>query len=202
MIIAGAGGHGKEVFTVLCRLGTSASQILFYDQDPNRKTITKLISDLSELKLELEKDPRFVIGVGSPEIREHLYHLFKGLGGQLFPISSGENFSMDQSLKADLMPFAFLGPETQIGKAVLINTRAHVHHECEVGDFTEIGPGAMLLGAAKVGKKCKIGAGAVLLPGVELGDHVVVGAGAVVTKSYGDGAKIIGVPARNQSFER
>ncbi|MDF2159425.1 acetyltransferase [Algoriphagus sp. CAU 1675] len=196
MIIAGAGGHGKEVFAVALRLGIPAAQILFYDQDPSKISKAKLISDLSELKPELKKDPRFVIGVGNPEYREHLYKLFMGLGGQLFPISSGENYSFHQDLMADLMPLAFLGPDTKIGKAVLINTRAQVHHECEVGDFTEIGPGAMLLGGAKVGKKCRIGAGAVLLPGVELGDEVIVGAGAVVTKSFGDSVKIMGIPAR------
>ena len=94
------------------------------------------------------------------------------------------------------MPFSFIRPETKIGIGVLINTRAHVHHECRVGDFSDIGPGAMLLGNSQAGKRCRIGAGAVLLPGIKLGDDVVVGAGAVVTKDWSNNSKIVGVPAR------
>jgi acetyltransferase-like isoleucine patch superfamily enzyme len=93
------------------------------------------------------------------------------------------------------MAFSFVGPQTQLGKGVLVNSRANVHHESVIGEYSEIGPGALILGRVKIGKKCRIGAGAVVLPGVEIGDQVVVGAGAVVTKNVPDNQILVGIPA-------
>jgi hypothetical protein len=47
-----------------------------------------------------------------------------------------------------------------------------------------------------IGEYCWIGANAIILPGVKIGNRCVVGAGAVVTKSFGDGVTLVGVPAR------
>jgi acetyltransferase-like isoleucine patch superfamily enzyme len=48
----------------------------------------------------------------------------------------------------------------------------------------------------RIGKRCWLGKNAVILPGVQLGDECVVGAGAVVTRSFGPGTILAGVPAR------
>jgi acetyltransferase-like isoleucine patch superfamily enzyme len=47
-----------------------------------------------------------------------------------------------------------------------------------------------------IGQNVWLGAGAVVLPGVTLGDDVIAGAGAVVTKSFPQGAKVVGMPAK------
>ena len=36
----------------------------------------------------------------------------------------------------DFRDLVYLGPKTQIGKGVLVNTRAHVHHHSSFEDFT------------------------------------------------------------------
>lgn len=200
MIIAGAGGHGLEVRHVLIQQGISASGIYFFDENPfnlQRKEIYGSgIFEIADLQKHFSQDPRFILGVGNPIYREKLFHLLNSQGGSAYGIGSVSITELRNSTTVfDAMPYSFIGPETKIGLGVLINTRAHVHHECEVGDFSEIGPGAMLLGAAKIGNKCRIGAGAVILPGVELGDEVIVGAGAVVTKSFSKACTLIGIPA-------
>ncbi|UZD23030.1 acetyltransferase [Algoriphagus halophytocola] len=201
MVIAGAGGHGKEVKHVLLSQGFPSGELVFFDEDPEQSNSLFeddfLIVSVDELKVQLKKDPRFVLGVGNPVFREKLFHLLTSLGGSAFGINcvSKEN-SMTTNQNFDAMPFSFIGPLTTVGRGALINTRAHVHHEAVVGEFSEVGPGAMLLGGAKIGKKCRIGAGAVILPGIELGDEVIVGAGAVVTKRVARSSRIFGVPAR------
>lgn len=201
MVIAGAGGHGHELKYCLIQEGIANSEIIFFDEDPSNKNLEEhptLICGDEQLKEAFQKDPRFMLGVGNPIHREKLYHLLTNLGGIYTGIHGSSSLKEDiHQFQFDVFPFSFLGPKTRIGTGVLINTRASVHHESTVGEFSEIGPGAMLLGASKIGKKCRIGAGAVILPGVELGDEVIVGAGAVVTKSFfGKGMVIKGIPAK------
>jgi len=200
MIIAGAGGHGLEVAQALKDLGFDSNEIFFYDQNNSKSFDPEILKSIvfreDELKDLVRNDPRFVIGVGNPIHRQKMFNILSSLGGNLVGVSAiTSNIPNNSDHTFDAMAFSFIGPKTKIGLGVLVNTRAHVHHDCEIGDFSEIGPGAMLLGASKIGKKCRIGAGAVILPGVELGDEIIVGAGAVVTKSFSNACTLIGIPA-------
>ena len=202
MIIAGAGGHGLEVFSLLISKGYSDDSIYFFDEDVSKKDSftygDKVITDEEVLIQLIQKDPQFCLGVGNPIHRKHLSEKLHQHGGNHFPILGSSSINQSSFAQAsDFMELVFCGPESRLGNGVLVNTRAHVHHECEIGEYTEIGPGAILLGGVKVGKMCRIGAGAVLLPGIEIGDEVVVGAGAVVTKDFLEkGVVIKGIPAK------
>lgn len=201
MVIAGAGGHGLEVLEILLKNGFSKNGILFFDQNPKKSNQIirgiRVVSDFGEVKHHFSISNFFCLGVGNPAFRESLFSLLDQAGGTFIPLLADSSFlSNSASGQFDAMPFSFVGPETKIGRGVLINTRANVHHECQVGDFSDIGPGAMLLGNSQAGKRCRIGAGAVLLPGIKIGDDVIVGAGAVVTKNFDSGSKIAGIPAK------
>lgn len=202
MVIAGAGGHGLEVFVVLLDQGLSPEEIYFFDEDITKRNeypySHKVISSEFEVRSVFKNSPLFHLGVGNPFFREKLDEMLTKWGGVLSPIFHKSAFKSNL-LKGhcfDQMPFSFVGPGVQIGRGVLINSRANVHHESIIGEYSDIGPGAMLLGASKVGRNCRIGAGAIILPGVELGDEVIVGAGAVVTKNYSSNQKIKGIPAK------
>ena len=201
MVIAGAGGHGLEVLEVLLKRGVSKNEIIFFDGDPKKSDRfireIRVVSDISEVKQHFITSNSFYLGVGGPTFRENLFDLLDQVGGTFKPLLADSSFLSHSIIgHFDAMAFSFIGPETKIGRGALINTKAHIHHECKVGEFSEIGPGAMLLGNSQAGNRCRIGAGAVLLPGIKIGDDVIVGAGAVVTKNFGSGSKIVGVPAR------
>lgn len=199
MIIAGAGGHALEIKDELERQNPELSFVFFddagYKIDSSLKTYP-LIQDPASLLLEFQQNPLFALGVGRPDFREKFITTFEQNGGNYFPVHA-KTAQISHSAKGlfDAMAFSFVGPNSHIGKGVLINSRANVHHESEIGEFSEIGPGALILGQVKIGKKCRIGAGAVLLPGIEIGYSVTVGAGAVVTKNVEDNQTIVGIPA-------
>lgn len=159
MIIAGARGHGLEVFQLFLSQGVNPESIFFFDEDEQKRESLilgrQVLFDKKDLQLALEEDPNFCLGVGNPSSREKLTLKLENLGGRLIGLQ--RSFSIKSILKAsnfDQMAYSFVGPLSQIGKGVLINTRANIHHECVVGELTEIGPGAILLGAVKVGKNC------------------------------------------------
>lgn len=199
MIIAGAGGHALEVKEELDRLNPNFSFEFFDDAGYKIDSPLKsypLLQDPASLPSKFDQNPSFALGVGKPDFREKFITNFEANGGTYFPVHA-ETAQISSSAMGlfDAMAFSYIGPNTKLGKGVLINTRANLHHEAEIGDFSEIGPGALILGQVKIGKKCRIGAGAVILPGVELGDEVIVGAGAVVTKNMESNQIIIGIPA-------
>ncbi|MDV3104803.1 gamma carbonic anhydrase family protein [Thermococcus waiotapuensis] len=65
------------------------------------------------------------------------------------------------------------GLPTKVGKYVTIGHNAVVHG-ANIGDYTIIGMGAVILDGAKIGKHVIIGAGALVPPGKEIPDYSLV----------------------------
>ena len=89
-----------------------------------------------------------------------------------------------------------INPLARIGTGVICNTSCIIEHECVVGDFAHIGPGAVLCGNVKVGSQSFIGANAVIRQGITIGNNATIGAGSVVVKNVPDGVTVVGVPAK------
>jgi sugar O-acyltransferase (sialic acid O-acetyltransferase NeuD family) len=200
MLLIGAGGHALEALDILLCCGLS-EDIQLFDQD---KAIVvfqeryRVIHSEEEVKQVFLSDPRFVLSIGNPRIRQRLYDQMTRLGGELFPLRGKENVLSDYASygETDIFNHTFIGPNTQIGKGCLINTGAQIHHEASIGAFTVVNPGAVVLGGVQIGDLCSIGANATILQQVKIGSNVIVGAGAVVTKDVPDGVTVVGVPAR------
>lgn len=204
MIIAGAGGHSLEVWDALEIPNFSENPKFFSEfRHGNSELIFKedLITSEEGLLNLFKKDDKFCLGVGNPDLRERFFEMMEKLGGKLFGVRDSTSLVSSKSQgNFDAMAFSFVGPNANIGKGVLINTRANIHHDCAVGRFTDIGPGCILLGNVRVGEKCRIGAGAILLPGIVVGNNVVIGAGAVVTKNVANNETVIGIPAKPMNY--
>ena len=78
-----------------------------------------------------------------------------------------------------VMAGAVVQPGTVIGKHCIINTCASVDHDCTLGDFVHVAPGARLCGNVTVGEGALIGAGAVCVPGAVIAPWSLVKAGSV-----------------------
>jgi carbonic anhydrase/acetyltransferase-like protein (isoleucine patch superfamily) len=77
----------------------------------------------------------------------------------------------------------------KVADHVTVGHRA-VLHGCEVGSYSLIGIGAILLNGVKVGKDCIIGAGALLTEGTEIPDgSLVVGSPGRIIRTVKDDEK-------------
>lgn len=199
MLIAGAGGHAIELLDILLSM-QQIDNLAFYDDLTDIRSLHgfPVIKTEAEAKGYLESHPKFLLGVGKPQVRKMFYEKFLAWGGEHRSIKGrGIAFShFTISNEADIFNLCFIGAHTQIGKGSLINTGAQVHHDVIIGDFAEINPGAVLLGACQVGENTSIGANATILPKVSVGNNVIVGAGSVVTEHIPDGVTVVGVPGR------
>jgi sugar O-acyltransferase (sialic acid O-acetyltransferase NeuD family) len=204
MIIAGAGGHAREIAFVLQELNFQ-DRLFFYDDLSfdlpdllfDRYRILKSRQEVIE---ELKTDDRFALGTGEPRSRSILANKFAELGGKLTSIISPSarvgTFNVELGNGINVMPGAVITNDIHIGTGTLVHVMASVHHNCRVEEFSELLPGCRILGNVTIGSYSSIGSNAVILPKVKIGNHVRVGAGAVVTRDVPNGIVVTGVPAR------
>ena len=200
MVIAGAGGHALEVLDALISKNM-ASRVLFYD-DLSTNTYFQetypVVKNKEELSLRFKEDPHFIIGVGDCKARKYFYELFESLGGKHLAIHAKTSIISDfaQLNQTDVFNFCFIGSNVISGKGTMINSGSQVHHEVQIGQFSNINPGVQLIGKCHIGDNCSIGTGAIVLPKIKIGNNVTVGAGTVVTKDVPDNCTLVGVPGK------
>lgn len=97
---------------------------------------------------------------------------------------------------ACLSPFVTMTSNIRIGRCFHANLYSYVEHDCIIGDFVTLGPGAKVNGNVMIGDHAYIGSGAVIRQGIEIGARAVVGMGAIVTRDVPAGATVVGNPAR------
>lgn len=202
MLIAGAGGHAKELLGVFCELN-SENEIVFFDNVTNTISVFgkfTVLKTVQELKTHFTYNPNFIIGIGNPKDRRTIAKLCIDCGGVLksaiSPSSSIGKYEVHLGDGLNIMSGVKITQNVKIGRGTLINLNASIHHDCVVGEFCEISPSAQLLGRVTIGNDTSIGAGAIILPDVSIGNNVIVGAGSVVTKNIPDNTKVVGIPAK------
>ncbi|SDS25180.1 NeuD/PglB/VioB family sugar acetyltransferase [Christiangramia echinicola] len=201
MIVIGAKGHASEMYPSL--LEKYNKERLFYF-DNILTNLEKYLFDIPIIKDEckvsklFEKDPEFTLGIGNPNLREKMTSKFIDLGGDLISIiDSKSTVDLNSTIGkgVNIMPYAAIFSNAVIETGVLINSFSSVHHDCFIGEFSELSPGSRILGGAKIGRLCSIGANTIILPGINVCDNVKIGAGAVVTKDITTEGIYIGIPA-------
>jgi UDP-perosamine 4-acetyltransferase len=97
---------------------------------------------------------------------------------------------------AQVLAGAVVQAGARIREGAILNTRASVDHDGDVGAFAHIAPGAVLCGDVKIGRGSHVGAGAVVIQSLAIGAGALVAAGSVVVEPVRPGARVKGNPAR------
>ncbi|WP_026970215.1 acetyltransferase [Algoriphagus terrigena] len=200
MIVAGAGGHALELLDILIANGMT-DNLVFFDEFTEAKFFQDkypILSIDAEVAAYFKSDSQFILGTGNPMVRFSFYQRFLALGGKHRAIKGVGvvNSPSAKNIDSDIFNLCFIAANTQIGRGTLINTGAQIHHDVIIGEFAEITPRAVLLGASQVGDFSSIGANATILPEVKIGKRAIVGAGSVVTQDVPDGVTVVEVPGR------
>ena len=75
---------------------------------------------------------------------------------------------------------AYVGSCARLDEKCMINTGAIISHDCEIGAYSHIAPGAMLAGHVHVGEKALVGMGVTTAIGIRIGAGARIGNGAVL----------------------
>ena len=145
------------------------------------------------------QNKRISIAVASPTIRKKLADKCDLAEIQLAEVRAPsvvqwDNVSIGRG--ACLSPFVTLTSNISIGSCFHANLYSYVEHDCMVGDFVTLAPGAKLNGNVSVGDFAYIGSGSVIHQGISIGESAVVGMGSVVINDVPSGVTVAGNPAR------
>ncbi len=200
MVIIGYSGHAFVCCSILQATGNPVKHYCdFQKKNYNPFQLNYLGNELEENSVLQMKQSGFFIGIGDNQIRRKVYH---SLEKNCLPINAihpsaiidatitmAENGVM---IAAGVCINAF----TKIETGAICNTSSVIEHECIVGAFSHIGPGAIICGNVTIGEGTFIGAGAIIRQNINIGKNVMIGMGAVVIKNVADNETVVGNPSK------
>ncbi len=201
IILIGYSGHAYVVHGILTAAGRKV--IGYCDREEKQYNPFELHyfgAEHTEEALEAFTENHCFIAIGDNRIRRRIYQMLTP--ENFWPVNAihpSAVMSPSALLAGNCVMVsagAVINPLATIGTGAICNTGCIIEHECEVGAFSHIGPGAILCGNVYVGEETFIGAGAVVRQGIKIGSNVMVGAGAVVVRDIPDNVTVVGTPAK------
>ena len=146
-----------------------------------------MIYALDERKVEVRGEDYFIADnatlVGSVILENNASIWFNAvIRGDNDVITIGEASNVQDGAVLHTDP----GIKLTLGKGVTVGHNVMLHG-CDIGDYSLIGIGAVVLNKAKIGKHCIIGANALIPEGMEIPDgSLVVGSPATIKRELND----------------
>lgn len=200
----GASGASASILPFakdLCK----GSEIFYIDDDVSKKYYldTKVLS--LEKFLNINANKKFVaLTIGSPKTRKKLSKILK-INNILDWSINPKNFIKQQNVKIGkgyvINNYVTITSNITIGSYFKAGIYSYVEHDCILGDYVTLSPGAKCNGNVIIKDEVFVGSGAIILNGTPknplvIGKCSIIGAGAVVTKSVSPYSIIVGNPGR------
>ena len=201
MILIGYSGHSYVINGILKSIGLKVTGYCDNEEKKyNPFSLKYFQGETSEVGLKALTQEDFFIAIGNNKIRKAVYNNL-AIRNLLLVNAIHATAVIDDSVNIAphgvmIAPNVSINALARIGIGAICNTYAVIEHECIIGDFAHVGPGAVLCGNVSIGENSFIGAKSVIRENISIGKNVIVGAGSVVVKDIPDNVKVVGNPAR------
>jgi sugar O-acyltransferase (sialic acid O-acetyltransferase NeuD family) len=132
-------------------------------------------------------------GIGNLQIRLSVFDKLSKAGFFCPTVIHPTAFIEESASLADgvqVFPFAYVGTEVDVGFGTIINTGAIVSHNCQLGQYVNLSPGATLAGGVIVDEGALVGMRATVNLYVHIGRRARIGNGATVKADVPDGGVV------------
>lgn len=204
VFIFGTSGHARDLAEVVYALGRVP---VFVTRDPIERdewAVADAIM-LEEKAVEI-RGAEFAIGIGDNGARARVAaaypHLrFPALVHPDTSLARGQLAAVQAASGTILFAGVRMMARVAVGAFCTFNLNATVSHDCDIGDFATLAPGANVAGNVHIGAGAWIGAGAVVNQGTDarkrdIGTGTIIGSGAVVLSDCAPDSVYVGNPAR------
>lgn len=206
IVVIGAGGHGREVLDVIEQINEQRATYeivgVLDDGAPDLGLLAAYgVPFLGAVHTISSLPPltQYVIGIGSPAARHAIDTRVTAVGRKAATLRHPQTSvgrAVDIAPGCILFPGVHVTNHVTLGRHVHLSRNSTVAHDCRVGGYTFVAPGAVASGSVTLGEGVYIGTGAVLNPGVSIGANATVGSGAAVIHDVAPDTTVVGVPAR------
>lgn len=207
LAVYGAGGCGRGIMPLLRQQAVALprEQLYFIDDHCGVAEMNgQPVASWAQFVALASREKALCIAIANSGVREKLARECEAVGVGFVSVTASNVVIMDDVTIGEgaiLSPFVTITSNVRIGRHFHANLYSYIEHDCIVGDFVTLAPGAHVNGNIILEDHAYIGSGAVIkhgLPGkpIVIGRGAVVGAGAVVTKSVPPGVTVVGNPAR------
>ena len=190
IVIYGASGHGKVIADIAGKRGYG--DILFYDDDPEKKTIGghRILHEFPE------GDYDIVVAIGENATRQLVSERLDRRSVTMIHPDAVVADDVQIGEGSVVMAGAVINPGTVIGKGVIVNTYASLDHDNRIGDYAHVSVNAHTAGTVSVGERTFIGMGSNVINNITICADVTVGAGSLVIRDIEEKGTYAGSPVR------
>ena len=199
LVIIGAGGHARVVLDIAQSLNRPVAAFVDEHELLTPLDGVPVLKSIQMLTLGLERY-EYIVAIGDNFVRARVTEsLITAVPQIRFATLVHPRATIARTSFLDpgtvVMAGAVVNPGSRVGRHCIINTRASLDHDNEIGNFSSLAPGCVTGGNVRVGDFSAISLGASVIHGITIGTHSIVGAGAVVVEDVPDFSTVIGVPA-------
>lgn len=203
LVIIGAGGFGREVYTwALQTIQSGAPWAIKGFLDDKSGTLEGYKYDVPHLNTVADYVPQqkdvFLCAVGEPKQKKRCCSIIEGKGGifaTLIHPTAVIGLNTKIGAGSIIGPLTQLSCEILLGKSVCFGTHSNTGHDTIIGDYCQISGACEINGNAVLEEGVFLGSHATILPKAHVGAWAFVGAGSVVLRRVMPGAKVFGNPA-------
>jgi len=205
LIIVGAGGLGREVFSWLSHtINTEGQYTIKGFLDDNLDALDELSYPVKVIGTIADYQPnaneKLIMAILNPKIKKKITPLMIEKGAKFFTLVHptaviGMNVHLGTGVV--ICPNCILTNDIVVGDFVFLNTNVTLGHDTRIGNYTSVNGNVDITGNSEVGEGCFFGVGAKVIPRRKIEDWVTVGAGSVVIRNIRSGRTVFGNPAKN-----
>jgi sugar O-acyltransferase (sialic acid O-acetyltransferase NeuD family) len=186
LAIFGYGGHAREIASYI------GKSITFFVDDKYATDYLKPISTFDPTEYQM------MIAIGDSEERSKIVSKLPKetqYFTYIHPTSLvGDDVKIEEG--SYIGPYSILTTNIKIGKHALINRGNQIGHDCTIGNYFSIMPGAIVSGNVNIGDKVYMGTNSSIIQKKLICSNTIIGAGAVITKNIITPGIYVGIPAK------
>lgn len=206
LYVFGTGGLAKELGQLARQIDTTRSRwssieyLCEREEDIGMPMPFGTVTGTDKSLHRLDRKADYVIGVGTPRIRQRIAESLRGCAHLTAPnmIHPAAGLDLDAVRLGHgniITRGVVFTCDIAVGDHNVFNWNVTVGHDARVGSYCVINPGSNISGHVQLGDACLVGTGSQILERLSVAAGTTLGAGSVTVKSIETPGVYVGVPS-------